>query len=293
MSFENGKLTSSSIWFIPPPSKILILDMATPVQYSVDVPPIDQIVLHSGVSFLAHLGEEQGTWAQAGYAYKPMNQLLLAYEGKLQLGTNVALATVHPRVLYHELISAEAGYTSNLFRGWLSALSDRPIRDQTPESWTTQEVASALSLSPSVEYRFGSSAEKSPVLGLSYLRVWGGNAPDGGIGTGATGDNSGSVFDTRYPYTNALIMSLHSSLAPLGGIAQQMQASTRFLQDFDHSGTILSMELTYHPQETWAFSLGADVLGSNSTSNSLSAGSDFISRYQSNDRVHLGVSHAF
>lgn len=290
MSFENGSITSSSIWFIPPPSKVTILDTATPVSYGLDVPPVKDVVMHAGASFLARLGADEGPWFQAGYAYKPMNQLLLAYDGYLQLNSSTAIATVHPRVLYQELISAEAGYTDSRFRGFVSALSDRPIRDQTPIKWTTQEVSKALSISPTVDYRVGGTRESPTVVGASYLRVWGGNAPDGGL---YSSGGSGSVFDTRYPYANAMTFSLQGGLNFFGGIGNQMLGSARLLQDFGHQGSILSLEFAYRPTQKWVIATGADILGSDTSSDVLSAGSNFINRYQSNDRVHLGVSHVF
>ena len=292
-----GSISSSSPWFISPPSQILVLNKPTPVNYQLVVPPMAEIVLRPSLSLMARAGQEnEGPWASVAYSYKPMNQLLLGYDGKDKLSEvrdgSVVSAQVYPRVLNHHLTSVEAGCNGQVFRGWVSGLLERPVRDNTPSSWTTQEVADALSMSASAEWTFARPAGSFGVpsrLDLSVLRVVGGYAADGGpFSTG-----SGSVFDSRYPFQTAVSLGLESSLAPLGGFARRVSGSWRLLQDLGNSGQIVSAELRVRPSPGLMVAVGADVLGSDSAAGSGVTGPDFIGRYRANDRVHAGVSYAF
>jgi hypothetical protein len=251
------------------------------------------------------VGEEQGPWVAAGYAYKPMNQLLLAYDGYLQLnreGDKVANATVYPRLLHHHLTSFEAGFSESKFKASVSALSERPVRDQPPTGWTTQEVESALSVSPSLDIEMNGAADEPVRLGFSYLRVWGGSAPDGGAAK-SLGALGGSVFESRYPFAQAGQMSVKTTLAALHrslSWGRRVSFDMRLLHDIPNQGTILSWELRYRPQFNLELALGADILGtlesdrvsSNATSLSGQA-TNFIDRYRSNDRFHAGISYVF
>lgn len=283
---ENGQVSSQSPWFIPPPSSIIILDKETPVQYDIQIPPISQIVFHPGASFLARVGGEEGAWGQASYAYKPMNQLLLAYDGYLQLdgeNPNYAKAQIYPRVVYHHLAGLEAGYAGKRVSGWVSALSDRPVRDVTPVEWTTQEVSDAIAVSANLEFAL-TAQESAPRAEVSYLRSWGGNASD----SGPYGIPNGSRFDTRYPFQDAASVGVRTPFLRVGSKGQRLAVSAKLLHDFSHAGSILSTELQFRPHLAWSVSVGADVLGSDAASTG-----DFISRYRSNDRVHAGVSYVF
>jgi len=308
VAVENGAVISRSPWFLPPPSEISILSRKTAVEYHLVLPDTMDIVNRSGINFLFKVGEEKkGPWLAAAYAYKPMNQLLLAYDGYLKLnrdGNKVASANVFPRLLFHHLTSVEAGWEESSFRASISALSERPVRDYTPEGWTTQEVKPALALSPSVDFAFQGAKEQPIHLGLSYLRVWGGTAPDRGIG-GSFVSEGGSVFESRYPFSQAVLVSLNTSLAALSSSLpnswNRVSLHTRLLQDIPNQGTVLSWDLRYRPRSNLEFTVGADILGTSSSEvnsnysigNSSGQTTNFIDRYRSNDRFHAGMSYVF
>lgn len=292
ISIQNGSVVSQSPWFLPPPSKITIVDRATPVQYTVQVPQIQDIVMHAGAGGMLRVGGETGPWASASYAYKPMNQLLLAYDGNLihdDVSAPVAEATVYPRVVYHHIGSLDLGYAHRNFSAGISGLYDVPVRDVTPERWTTQEVSRARGLNGTMDVRVGGAPAAPTRLELSYLRVWGGNAPDGG----AFAKGTGSVFDSRYPFQNAMSVGVRGGIPSLSGsFARSVSGSAKLITDLKNSGNILSAELRLGIQQRWTCAFGFDVLGSTSPVDSSTAGSDFIGRYRSNDRIHTWVSYA-
>lgn len=290
MTFQNGSVISQSPWFLPPPSQISLFNSPTPINYNLALPNLKELLLRPSVSLKARYGQEKGAWGSVALAHKPMNQLLMAYSGYFQHESEdqqKLQATVYPRSAYHYLMSLEGGYSAETMSGWASLLWDRPMRDTTPWNWTTQEVAPAVALSATVDFQVGGTKASPTMIDVSALHVWGGNAPDQGPFT----KSSGSVFDTRYPFEDAIAVGVKGDVFPIA--RQMISGSARLIQDIGHQGTILSAELKYRPAMMWEMAVGVDVLGSNAVYNAGSGGSDFISRYRGNDRFHAGVSYVF
>jgi hypothetical protein len=292
ISVENGEIMSRSPWFLPPPNKVAILHEVTPVEYTMVLPSVQEIVQHAGASTMVKLGEQKGIWASVAYAYKPMNQLLLAYDGYLQLDSHkdeIAQATIFPRVVYHHLTSLELGYNHPFFSSHLSMLYERPVRDNPSPQWSTQEVSSALGVSPTIDVVIGGTEAEHSRLEVSYLRVWGGNAPDGG----EFADGGGSVFESRYPFDHAVSVALKSNLSGINHVFKRVKTHTRLLGDIANQGYIFSTEFRYQLRSNWELSLGGDLLGSNLPPGGQNKGANFIGRYRNNDRVHAGVTYVF
>ncbi|MCM2279176.1 MAG: hypothetical protein NDJ89_13955 [Oligoflexia bacterium] len=296
IAIANGSMSSASPWFIPPPSQMLVLDRPTPVAYSLEIPPIQEIVFRPSAGVLARVGaansRQEGAWASAGLSWKPMNQLLLAYDGFLQhssSGPQVVRAMIYPRVGYHRVISAEAGYNSPSVRGWVSTLYDRPDRDITPGELTRQEVSPAFAFAPTLDFMMPGLGKVDSRMELGYLQVKGGSAPD----TGRFAKGNGTVFDGRYPFTQAVVFGMRSRFAMLGGFGERVSASTRLLRDLAHPGSIYSMEISVRPAPAWNVQLAADILGSDMPQDPSVAGSDYIGRYRGNDRFYGEISYVF
>jgi hypothetical protein len=295
ISVENGEVMSRSPWFLPPPKKVKFLEEVTAVEYSMVLPSVQEIVQHAGASTMVRLGEQKGIWASVAYAYKPMNQLLLAYDGYLQLDSKAdesAVATIFPRVLYHHLTSLEVGYNHPSFSSYFSMLYERPVRDAPPSQWTTQEVTSALGVSPTMDVIIGGTEADPSRVEVSYLRVWGGNARDGGE-LSDLGGKAGSAFESRYPFDNAFRLALKSNLGGISPALKRIRSHSQFLGDITNQGYIFSTELRYQARSNWELALGADLLGSNLPVGGPDKGANFIGRYRNNDRVHAGITYVF
>jgi hypothetical protein len=264
---------------------ISIFGKDTPVRYTLQLPEMRKLLLNWGAGVTARVGAEIGPWASAGYAFKPMNQLLLADDGDLQIRVDKsqirAEATVFPRVQYQRLVSLESGYASEPFNAWMSVLSESPLRDSTPATWTTQETRPALLVSSSLDFRIAGAPKHATRLDLSYLRGWGGNAGDQGP-TSVVGVSS---FEARYALLNAVALGVKSPLL------SHFSGQSRFLYDIGHEGTVWSTELRYQAHSSWILGLGADLLTSEQDEDP--ENSDIIGRFRANDRVHAGVTYVF
>ncbi len=262
--------------------------------YQLQAPPVREILFQPSVSAqikIAKDGHSLGPWGSFAYAYKPMNQLLLgssAY-GDAQVPANgtsgtVIPATLYPRLAYHHLTSLEAGLETEWTAFWVSFLDERPIVPAADPQWTVvQRVENASSVSASLEWKLGKWFNDQARVGISYLRRWGGNAPDGGDFS-----SSSSFFENRYPFQHAVSVGLRS---PMWG--DLLGLSSRLIYDFDLGGASISADLNFTPRAAWRLALGADLIGSSMSQSNAAFGEDFFSRYRGNNRVRAGVSYVF
>lgn len=300
MDAQDGSFRSDSRWFVPPPSMVSIFGRGTPVRYSLMVPEMRDLVEHAGGSIMARVGREgsegadAGFWGSVGYAFKPINQLVLSSDGYLQLSEREAIraeATIYPRVGYHHLASLEGGYDTEAVDAWFSVLSERPDVPSVAARQTTQALEPALAMSSTVDVRVAGGLRDATRVDLSYLRQWGGNAGD--RGPQAAG-GSATSFEARYPFQTAVAVGVKSAAL------RRVQASTRLMYDVGHRGAVWSTELKYlvpGARNAWRLGVGADLMSAPETIGAGGAGdadgTRLISRFRANDRVHAGVTYVF
>lgn len=290
LDFSDGRIHSISPWVVNPPYRTTVLNKDTPVHYEAKVPEISEIVLQNSVGGQVSVGGTQGSWFSSSYAYKPMNQLLMSYDGYLPLGTSGEVrATLYPRAAYHHLAAADVGYRGAQMAGSISFLADLPSDVPTDPLLNSQQVGKFFLLSPTLRLKpFGKTANGGE-MSLSYLRVFGSDMPDKGGDPALGGDLADGVtskFDSRYPYKNAF---LFSAQLPTW---RKLSADLKVLLDFQHPGTIVSWYFNYAASKDWRLFLATDVLSSFSKEDVID-GTDFIKRYRENDRVAGGVNFVF
>ncbi len=278
MSVANGAVTSASPWVSLPPTSMTIFGQNTPMRYDVAMPSITSVLIHPGASGSARFGGDVGFWGQLGYAYKPLNQIIMGYDGSL--GTDGVLnATVYPRFLYHHLITGEAAYSSQELELSLSTMAEVPVRDQTPSAWSTQEVTPSVAGSFTAEWKPNRTLT---MLRASYLLQAGGNAPDqGALSTG------GSLFGYRYPFQNALLAEI--DLNPVRFSGGGLLIHSKLTYDLLHQGFIFSPQVKLAILHSLLFGLGFDLLASAGTG----SGPDFVRSNLGNSRVYSGVNYVF
>ncbi|MBC7691475.1 MAG: hypothetical protein H7222_06875 [Methylotenera sp.] len=288
--FAEGRIQSQSPWLVNLPYTVNLFNQPTPIRYTAEIPNTMDVVTHKIVlSGLVRAGSEKGPWGSVAYAYKPMNQFITSYEAYHNNGTSEVEATIYPHFEYHSLSSVQGGFNSARTESSLSLLTDSPdLRAQDPRL-TTQELRTSLAVSPSFAVRLRGEGREATTADISYLKQWGGDAPDSGrLASGA------SSFESRYPFKNAGRLGLKSSLSPLfGKSAGNFYGSVKTLVDLKNPGNILSTQLAYRPRQSWSLMMGADLITSFSELPENPSSPDFISRYRANDRVYGGLNYAF
>lgn len=281
---SEGAFASDSPWFTSPPRFVRFNNQDTEVVYRVRSPAVSEVISHPGGGGLIELGQSYGFFGSVGYAYKPMNQLNMAYDGKLRIPENQLEVTLVPRVIYHHVFSSSFGFRTETLRTRLSMMGESPENQPAPDGFTYQQVSPAFVASPSIEFdlplipRGGLTTFK-----LGYFKLFGGQVED--VGPRASGN--GSIFESRYAFQNAVSVGIHTPLP--GPLAKVLLFKSTLFHDFSVQGSMLTSGLEYRPTPFLLMSLGADIIGGKESE----TGSDFFTRYRTNDRVHGGVSYVF
>ncbi len=270
---RDGVLVSSSPWVQAPPRQTLVLDKNTEIKYRLDVPPLGQMISKPNAGALVRVGEEQGFWGRAAYAYKPINQILLSYDAVFQLEDNkqYVAATIHPVIVYHHVAAIDFGYEREQWGAWIGGVMDRPREEDQrfPERRTYQRFGNAWAASAGARYGVGF---------VSYLHQNGGNLSDGGYFASGVG----SLFEERYPFQDAFRIGMNLPLTA------RTELQSHFTYDFGHEGAIWSTMLQVRPAPHWAIVGGGDWIGARRADQN-----HFFSRYQANSSLHGGVNYVF
>jgi len=285
MDVEQDQFKSKNPWFRPPTSLVMINDKPTLVRYQFNRPTMGDVVSHGSVAAQYESRSPTGKFVRMSYAHKPLNQILIGGPIELLLpDPPYAFVEVNARVVYHDLYTFEVGeLRKGGFHVWASITRDNPIRDNTPENWTTQEAVSTNVWSTYLGYDLSETGEQPSHVYLSYLRVDGG---DGAVrGTIETNE---SIFERRYYFQDAVQAGFHHSFSSLGGMATLV---TTFLYEVGQHGTIFSTALTQSLDRNWSAQISLDFLGLLDTNGPVKDG--FTSLYRANDRAQVGVQYVF
>lgn len=280
---RDGKIDSKSPWFVSPPSEVTVLGTNTPIHYNLDLPSMGKIILHGGAGAQARVGKIQGAWGSVSYAYKPVNRLMMAVDGYLGLGSNevLTMTTLHPRVIYHHLLSLDTGYKTANWQAGASFISECPVKDETPANWTIQDTKPAQVLALTGDYAITGTLRSGIRAEAGVLLVQGGDSIDVGIDA-----NGGTRFESRFLFRRALMAGLK---APIG----RFLVAGRATYDVPRAISLMSLDISFSPARQWWLTAGADLLGSGESAEDTAKYGNSISRYRANDRVHAGVSYVF
>lgn len=280
----NGECKSSSPWFHCPSSAVMLFNQSTNVKYKLNVPPISKLIDHESYGASLRLGRENKFYGKVSYANKPINQFILAFEGRLDLTTLDLPASIHLRVLRHEIFSGEmGGALGNAGFLSVSAIKEDPKKDFPPSNWTTQETSEARFLGAIFRTNnfFGLYDSKTR-LELSYLHRDGGDAKD----KGPFATQNTSLFEPRFAFKNAFSLGVFSPIKDEW--SSKFLFSMKYIVDTIYNGNILNLDFHYKVMRRSYVSLGADFLGSETLTPV-----DFISKNQSNDRIRGGFIYVF
>lgn len=279
---SSGACKTASPWFSCPASSIFLFNQQTDVRFQLDIPPVKNLVMNQSYGGTLRLGRELGPFGRFSYTHKPINQLLLSFEGRLSVSTLDIPAVIRPRVLYHDLFAADAGWNFDRHSIVASAIAEKPKRDVTPASWNTQETSDATLLGVTAKTMPFKETFRFTRFELGYFHRNGGNAPD----RGPFVNPAVATFEPRYAFESAYSVGVFTPFVDKW--ARSFLFSTKFIFDSRNQGNILISDLFYRPVGALLVNLGVDILGSESR-----RADDFISRYQRNDRIRGGISYAF
>jgi hypothetical protein len=289
---DNGTLVSDSRWYRTPSSTFILFNKQRKVVYSLNIPHLEELVNKPGAGLrLQVAGQKEGPWAAVGYAYKPINQLLVKYDKTLAVseeGEDTGVAPLFPVVAYHSLLSSDVGYKFSRSMIVLSYLADQPqaVEQKADDPYTIQRPQAAKAYTVHADTQLDLPVLSNPLgLIVGYLRVDGGDIAD----YDAQGANQGAVFSQRFLFSNAAMVQaeIQTSLKN-----KKLISRFKYMREFDQRGMIGSGEFTLYPLRTLGLTVGADVLGVDDT-NTSNQDTSFLNEFRANDRVYAGISYVF
>ncbi len=289
---DNGTLTSDSRWYRTPSSTAILFNKQRKIVYSLNIPHLEELVNKPGAGLrLQVAGQKEGPWAAVGYAYKPINQLLVKYDKTLaasEEGEDTGVAPLFPVVAYHSLVSADMGYKFSRSLIVLSYLADQPqaVEQKADDPYIIQRPQEAKVYTVHADTQLDLPVLSNPLgLMVGYLRVDGGDIAD----SDAQGTYQVPVFTQRFLFSNAAMIQaeIQSSVK-----SKKLISRFKYLREFDQRGMIGSAEFTFYPLRAMGLTVGADVLGVDDT-NTSNQDTSFLNEFRANDRMYAGISYVF
>lgn len=283
---KDGNFVSPYPMFSAPSSEIELFNVPTPVRYTIEQPNTWSFLQrwNGGATLLAG-NDSSGFFGRGSYAYQTIPQILVGFTGGLGQGGPLreARVTLHPRRADHHLFGFEGGYAGERGRLIGSAAFERVIRDETPVSWNTQEIADQTKyFSLAQDLRLWGENAEAGMAELMMFRRLGEDAQDRGpLLTGA-----GNLFDPRSPYSTAISARLHYGIP---GMGDRFHFEHRWVRDLTGLSDMWSSQGTYRATAQIRIVAGFDFLRTLRPDRT----EDLISIYRAQDRMYGGVRYAF
>lgn len=283
---QDGQFQSANRWFWAPRIAVAIASQPQPVSFDLANPKIEDVIFQPSLGGSVHYQRSgRPFWAQAAYAYKPMNQMHLGFEcdACVPITTLSPRATIHPSVLMHRVATLETGLQDENQNGWLSVTSDVPTTPKGSQAWAQSDHSDVVFAGASYAHIF-SLFQHPGWLKASYLRAFEKKETNP---QSFVDERVESSLD-RYPYQE--IVAVEWNWFVMQRARNQMTWRTRYTYSIPERGAWVSSQLWLQHQK-WGWNIGLDILGSDIDPSSPDAG--LFTRYRENDRVTGGMSYVF
>ncbi|MBC7385665.1 MAG: hypothetical protein H7301_05835 [Cryobacterium sp.] len=272
---ENGKLLSSNPFYNPYFDSAVIAKKNIPVQYTVVMPPIGDLIKKSGAMTTVRYSTSpsgQGYWIQGMYGFLPILQPNLAVEPTYPPPYSAIDVRVHPAIQRHHLLMLETGVQEKQFSLWASVTKEKPTSRPVPSLWiaTRSEPATVLSAGGDVSL-FDGWKLKGSYIYVSEKRT--------------VVENVSFTVDLpgRFPYHRAARGSLEYQAN------ERMNYAFNLITDIEYKSQLMSLDVTYviaTDDHAITLNVGSDFFAS-------ATGKGYIGQYKGNDRFRGGVAYAF
>ena len=284
---ENGQINQFGPWWNPLPNQVEMAmgskTSVVPINYTINMPTIKDSLFRPGAAVHARFGGRTRFWGSLAYGVLPVHQIDMAVDVGLKTGSDSSnskvLASIYPRFLVHQLLTAETGYRGKFWSVYGSVTGESPIG----ASRSIPGDGLYTPVGPSLISSFGGSLTWREGLKVSASILSIVEKP----GTRSAMADIDIALPGRFAFTRAT----------------QVQASWQNRTDFSYNvgwtydmakdSGLVSSNVFYRPgfshrpdDATVTFGLGADFISS-------STGKGWIGQYVGNDRLRGSVAYAF
>jgi hypothetical protein len=289
MPNKDGRIEVKSRWAERPDSHFPFNGKSTQIFYSLDLPEIAKIVTQKSLALFGQVGNrDQGVWTSFAIARKPVNDLVLSYQGVLRLRDNGSFGDVKiaPVVIEHDIASMDIGYQWAKQSMILSHTSESPKNFKPQEGWNAQQFeairASAIQWNWDIYEYFNQTLK----IGLGRFFLNGGEIAE----IDAYGNPSHAMDGTRVRFKDAWSFDLQSPL--YGNPHWFLSGEIHFIRDLAQAGSLLNSEISLRAGSQMSVKLGADIIGVRDNSEN-NKNKGFLNINRANDRVYAGVTYVF
>lgn len=279
---RNGQFVKGHPWVQYPPSQLLINNEKTSAFYRIDKPSIPDVIANTGYGMNFQWGEEgrAGWLGRAAVAYKPMNQLLIGFNGNLNIADEGRVdIDVHPEVGFHRVASLDGAYRWTNWGIYLGVIQDTPDIAHFDSPWTYQNFQRSQVTGGGIEY-FTDFFR----MGLGYIHHDGGESRV----MGPRSNLSSQVLPERFLFKDLV----KTELKYIGAFGPHWsyELSGEYRYELNEKSEIISTQGALLIGPFWKAYVGVDLLR---TDNGVKDKVDFVELYQSNDRLFGGVQYVF
>lgn len=284
---RNGEFESENRWFFKPQPVLLVLGQKRPLSYELENPRTEDVVFQSSFGGQIYYHRpETAFWVQGSAAIKPMNQMHLGFECDACTGTNFdVVATIHPSVLLHRVVTVESGLDDEVQKGWVSITRDEPLTPKGSPDWIQSSHSNVWFTG--VSYARAVNIFRRPAwVKLSYLQAF--EEKQRVAQPNSFVDERVESSLDRFPYQQ--IAAVEWTWLISQKVENQWGLRTRYTYSIPERGSWFSSQV-WLQRRKWGWNLGVDILGAEIDPDSANAG--LFSRYRANDRAAAGMSYAF
>lgn len=282
---QNGQFETQNRWFWAPQINLLFGRSQSQVSYAVDKPSLNDLIYQpSAGGMLRYQSRATPLWAQASWAYLPMNQFHYAYDcPQCVTPSGQVQASIHPSILKHRVATAEVGLKDDQQRGWISSTVDVPDTPTGPAQWVQSSAEQVVYVGAAYEHSFD-LLQLPGTIKASYLKAFeSGETPSNSLVEGSVGSSIDRVLYQE-------LAALEWTWRVMEKKQSQLTWRFRYAYSIPEQGSWLSSSAVLQMKK-WSWNLGVDIIGANIDPASPDAG--LFSRYRANDRAMTGMGYVF
>lgn len=277
---DQGNL-STGRWRNTYGKEVEVAGQKKPLKTKIDLRSSNDLVKNGAGAVKYRLGDKsKGPWILSSASRKPVNGLIFQRENYLPSDVDEVRVNFTPDVAYHQIYSADIGYSFSAVQWSISYLTETPENKSAVEGKSIQRLAPIRIYSTQLGLDLDPLMKWNVQMELGYMRAAGGEIED--VTEDGTLDDF-TLFKDRLLFSNAGMIKLH-------GRWKRLQVRMKYLYDFVQIGSLFSSEFSYWSAKSLAFRFGIDVLG---VEDEAADREGFLNQFRANDRVYGGVTYAF
>jgi hypothetical protein len=282
---NDGQFESANPWFQSAPKNVLVFGVNDKVNYEILKPNTNDIVFNSSWVAKANLGKsDSGFFAQIASAYKPSNQLSLAYDANSSSALKAILVEINPQIYYHRINSLDlrastgpdfwANDVSSAIG--ISGLQEQADKPKFDNIWNYASYSDSNVISPYAELKF-----RSLEVRASSVFVSGGKAQL----NGPKADSFKSLFANRYPYTSASKLELKNRY--YWKKYEGLVFSGDLTKGNDANFELITSQASWQFKKDWAATAKLLLVKSDPDRNNI------YTQFENNDQFGAGIMYVF